>query len=118
MRNLTPEDVLDNLDDNGEVEEGCVAVEATVQELADLRVSTSCGRTGNQAFQALAGSHGHRKCRGWYDASTKEVVGMFHIEVDMKEVGEEIEEIAGNAGGSLRFSGNSSWSGFMEFEIE
>jgi hypothetical protein len=129
MRNLTQEEIEEALDDNGEPEEGCVAIEATVQELADLNVGTGCGKVGNQAFKVLADKgYGHRKCRGWFEenrdslSSTKFfggcVCGMFHIKIQTDKTAEKVERIVGAAGGSLRYSGDSLWEGFKEFEIE
>ena len=129
MRNLTQEEIEEALDDNGEAEEGCVAIEATVQELADMAVGTGCGEFGNQVFRELATKgYQHRKCRGWFEkkknalSSTEPyvgvVVGMFHIKIQTDETAEKIERIASDAGGSLRYSGDSLWDGFKEFEIE
>ena len=125
MRNLTPEESATALDDNGEAEEGCVAVEATVAELAKLGVSTVCGSSDNRAFQELsAEGYGKRRCRGWYLAkdlsktgNDQTVWGMFHIEVSEEEA-ERAERVVSRAGGSLRASGPSLWNGFHEFEIE
>lgn len=128
MRNLTPEEIDKALDDNGEMEEGCVAVEATVAELAKLGVSTVCGSRDNRAFQELsAEGFGKRRCRGWYLAkdpfkttrgSDQTVWGMFHIEVSEEEA-ERVERVVSRVGGSLRASGPSMWEdGFYEFEIE
>ena len=119
MRDLTQEEINTALDDNGEKEEGCIAIETTVQELADLGVGTCCGHTGNQVFKVLADKgYKHRKCRGWYDESGKVVVGMFHIKIQTDNTAEKIENIASKAGGSLRLNGDSLWEGFKEFEIE
>ena len=119
MRNLIQEEIEEALDDNGEPEEGCVAIEATVQELADLNVETGCGSVGNQAFKALAAKgYGHRKCRGWHDAKNGVVVGMFHIKIQTDKTADKVERIVGAAGGSLRYDGDSRWEGFKEFEIE
>lgn len=119
MRKLTGEEIEEALDDNGEAEEGCVAIEATVRELADLGIGTCCGGQGNKTFQSLADKgYEHRKCRGWFDEKEKEVVGMFHIKIQTDKTAEKIERIAGEARGSLHFSGESRWDGFKEFEIE
>lgn len=65
VRNLLIEETSE-LDDNGESEEGAVAVEVTIQELADMDAGTCCGTCGNSCFKALAAKgYGHRKCRGW-----------------------------------------------------
>lgn len=137
MRNLTPEEIEEALDDNGESEAGYIAVETTVQELADLGVGTACGSVPNQTFKALADKgYGHRKCRGWFNRAPTplppgesetfpkgitfgpEVSGMFHIKIQTDKTAEKIERIASDAEGSLRFEGPSNWDGFMEFEIE
>ncbi len=143
MRNLTAQEIEQALDDNGESEEGCVAIEATVQELADLNAGTCCGGFGNLTFKALADKgYGKRKCRGWYDAkpvpmtqadwesiqgegevpadamSRPEVVGMFHIKIQTDKTAEKVERIAASVHGSLRFNGDSMWDGYKEFEIE
>lgn len=126
MRNLTTEEIAEALDDNGESEEGCVAVEATVDELADLNVRTVGGKDDNHAFQELADAgFGKRKCRGWYlskdiskeGGNDQTVWGMFHVAVS-EEHADKVERIAVRAGGSLRLSGPSLWKGFFEYEIE
>jgi hypothetical protein len=126
MRNLTTEEIAEALDDNGESEEGCVAVEATIEELADLNVRTICGANDNRVFGELAErGYGKKRCRGWYlakDASKEggldqTVWGMFHIAVT-EEDAEKVARIADKMGGSLRFSGPSLWKGFFEYEIE
>lgn len=120
MRFLEDSEIEQALDDNGESKERARAIEATVTELAGMGVSMCCGTVGNKCFEALqsrgfAGRFG----RGWYvdGYDGKEVLGMFHIQCSEDE-GENIQEIAGEAGGSLRFSGKSLWPGFCEFEIE
>lgn len=143
MRNLTQEEINLALDDNGEKEEGAIAIEATVQELADLDAGTCCGTVGNHTFKALAEKgYGHRKCRGWFlakptpmtqeqweslqgvgtvpaaDQSRPQVWGMFHIKIQTEKTAEKVERIAGEASGSLRYNGESNWEGFQEFEIE
>ena len=117
MRNLTQADI-DVMFLDGEIED-CEAVEATVQELADLGVGTICGHIGNQTFKVLADKgYGHRKCRGWFQAKEKVVVGRFHIKIQTDKTAEKVSRIAAAADGSLRYDGNSSWEGFKAFEIE
>ena len=119
MRNLTQQEIYEALADNGEEEEGCIAIETTIGELANLGASTLCGITGNNCFQTLADKgYDKRKCRGWYDLVTKDVCGMFHIKIQTDKTAEKISSMAGEAGGSLRYSGDSLWNGFKEFEIE
>jgi hypothetical protein len=164
MRNLAAEETY-ALEDNGESSDsGAIAVEATVQELADLGAGTECGTIGNTCFKALAAKgYGHRKCRGWFLATPKqtelemfrkfdwrtfrgcgwtqkkwdqrllqledeaakakgvewpEVIGMFHIKIQTDKTADKIAKIAGEAGGSLRFDGDSDWEGYKVFEIE
>ena len=137
MRKLTEEEIRQALEDTGETDEGAVAVETTIQELADLGAGTYCGIIGNACFKALADKgYGHLKCRGWYLAATwilppnepsglihgyrernSAVTGMFHIEIqDVKA--EDVEDIVSEAHGSLRSGGKSKWDGFAEFEVE
>jgi len=130
MRNLTQAEIEQALDDNGEQEDGAVAIEATVKELADIGTETACGTYGNKTFQALVDKgYQHRKCRGWFidketskrgdaDRDAPVILGMFHIKAKTDKTGEKIERIAGEAGGSLRFSGDSLWEGYKEFENE
>ena len=119
MRTMTQEEVQEGLDDNGELEEGCIPVEIRIQELADMDVSTGCGAKGNKCFRVLAANgYKHRLCRGWLDEKAKEIVGMFHIKIQTDKTAEKISQIAGKAGGSLRLNGDSQWEGFKEFEIE
>jgi hypothetical protein len=163
MRNLAAEETY-ALEDNGESSDsGAIAVEATVQELADLGAGTECGTIGNTCFKALAEKgYGHRKVRGWYLAARKqtaldmfrkfdwrtgckgwtqkkwdqmllqledeaakakgaewpEVMGMFHIKIQTDKTADKIAKIAEEAGGSLRFDGDSDWEGYKVFEIE
>jgi len=129
MRFLTADEIeaMDG-DPQDALENGEVAIEATIQELADLGVGTACGHVGNKAFKALADKgYGKRKCRGWFcknpipiNGQTEDpyVNGMFHIKIQTDKTAEKIERISGEAGGSLRYEGDSSWEGFKEFEIE
>ena len=117
MRNLTEAEVEQALDDNDEAEEGCIAIEATREELAEKQIGTCCGLENNRTFSSLAGRFGERFARGWYYDADKTVWGMFHIQCTDKE-GDEIESMASDANGSLRHSGKSLWDGFREFEIE
>jgi hypothetical protein len=45
-------------------------------------------------------------------------MGMFHIKIQTDKTAEKVSRIAGDAGGSLHFSGDSIWEGYKEFEIE
>ncbi len=118
MRNLTESEV-GPLDCNDEKDEGCVAVETTVEELAALGVGTFCGSPNNQCFAALAAKgYGKRKCRGWYQASSKTVWGMFHIRIQTDKTAEKMSDVVSESHGSLRFNGDSLWDGYKEFEIE
>jgi hypothetical protein len=131
MRNLTAEEIKQALDDNGESENGAVAIEATVKELADIETETACGKYGNKTFKALVDKgYEHRKCRGWFidksklemcgekDRNAPMVLGMFHIKIQTDKTAEKVEKIASDAGGSLRFNGDSLWEGYKEFENE
>lgn len=121
MRDLTQEEINLALDDNGEQEEGCIAIEATILELAQNNTGTSCGIMGNDAFNAIKDLLSN-PClvRGWYDPKENTMCGMIHIQCDSMELAERISEVAyelGN-GGSLRPSGQSLWKTFFEFENE
>jgi len=122
MRKLTPIET-EELEDCSSVkllieEEGCVAVEATIRELSDLRCGTCCGRSGNTCFVALAEKFGRRRIRGLYDESRKKIWGMPLIKCG-ERAAKEISEMAGKADGSLRAEGKSSRvNGFYVFEIE
>jgi len=123
MRNLTPEEIDEALDDNGEADEGCVAVEATIGELALAKTGTSCGHTGNTAFNALSilfPDNATRLVRGWFDSRDNTLCGMIHIQCQDEELAERISNTAYEAGngGSLRPAGPSLWEGFWEFENE
>lgn len=151
MRNLTAEEIDKALDDNGEPEDGFVAIEARVEELAAIGAGTACGKVGNHCFVALAAKgYGKRMCRGWFCENpmkaaldtldttgntpemaaervasikaswptTPQVTGMFHIRIQTDKTAEKVSRIAGEAEGSLRFSGDSLWEGYKEFEIE
>lgn len=121
MRKLTEKEIDFALDDNGESSDGFEAIEATVEELSELGVETSCGHHGNNPFEALLeDEYGKALCRGWYrdDNNKREVCGMFHIKLDTDEVAEYVERLVASAGGSMRYSGPSLWEGYKEFEIE
>lgn len=123
MRILTQEEIDLALDDNGEFEEGCIAVEATLNELALKNTGTSCGIDGNIAFVALGclfPDNITRLVRGWYDSRDNTFMGMIHIQCDNENMAEKISEVAHEAGngGSLRPDGPSLWEGFWEFENE
>jgi hypothetical protein len=79
MRNLLQEEVDQALDDNGESENGCVAIEATIGELVSMSVGTSCGHVGNTAFVALGvlfPDNMIRLVRGWFDSKDYTMCGM------------------------------------------
>ena len=65
MRHLLDSELY-ALDDNCDSEDGAIAFEATVKELADLDTGTACGSVGNSCFKALD-DHGYGSimCRGW-----------------------------------------------------
>lgn len=68
MRSLT-EAELEQLDDNGEGEDGATAIETTVGELAKLGAGTVCGTRQGTPWAALeAAGFGERRVRGWYFA--------------------------------------------------
>ena len=50
MRKLTQEEIDVVLDDNGEVDEGNVAVEATIGELALAGIGVYCGHRQNESI--------------------------------------------------------------------
>jgi hypothetical protein len=120
MRNLTNEEIEQALDDNGEPDEGCIAIEASVEELSDQGVGTLCGLEGNTAFSDLViEGFRDRQCRGWYCYSDRVVMGMFHIQCKDDEEAQRISDVVfQGSGGSLRPNGPSGWLGFYEFEIE
>ena len=121
MRKLTQAEIDKALEDNGESKDRFEAIEATVEELADLGVETSRGQAGNNPFESLVeDEYGEALCRGWYrdENDKREVCGMFHIQLDTDEIAEHVERLAEAAGGVLKYSGPSLWTGFKEFEIE
>jgi hypothetical protein len=115
MRPLTLEEINQALDDNGEPDEGCIAIEISMEELVEKGTGTTCGHDGNHCFDALPKG---RLVRGWYDARDNTMMGMIHIQCTSADEAEQIEELAGNAEGSLRSDGPSLWEGFWEFENE
>jgi len=64
------------LDDNGESEDDCIAVETSLKELAQKQTSTCCGCRGNRAFQAVFNEMGDRQVVGWHDPTTNKMYGM------------------------------------------
>ena len=54
MRNLTDAEIAEGEMDDGSAALGYTAVEAKLQELADLNVGTDCGFEGNTCFKTLA----------------------------------------------------------------
>lgn len=117
MRDLLDEEVVKALDDNGEADDGFIAVESDFEELDKYGASIVCGVSGNQPFAGLQRHFGNRKVRCWYNSDTKEIMGMVHIE-GREEEGEDIEDIAGKEGVTLRYDRESAWDGFLEFENE
>jgi hypothetical protein len=107
----------DQLDDDWS-EEGAVAVEGLIAELVETKASTYCGTLGNQCFAVLA-KFAKKRFMGWVTRSGQntDVMGIFHIECNEAEA-DEIEELVGKSGGSLRTNGDSFRKGFQEFEIE
>ena len=103
------------LDNNGEPDEGCIAIEASVYELANKHTGTLCGTEGNECFIEIAKGHPNRLVRGWYDKEENVMVGMIHIQCTEEEA-ETIEDLAEHAGGSLRPSGASCWNKFYELK--
>ena len=100
-------------------------IEATVQELANLKVETACGSHGNHPFEALvAKGYGNRKCRSYMIPATNDergpmVVGMFFMKIQTDKTAEKVEKIVSDAGGSLRYDdGECGWEGYKMFEIE
>lgn len=123
MRHLTQEEIDFALDDSGESEEGYIAIEASIRELAQKKVGTSCGHSGNTAFAALGEvlrNDDTITVRGWFDTSDNTMCGMIHIQCPNDEIAEMMSEAAYEigSGGSLRPEGKSLWEGFYEFEIE
>lgn len=102
MRHLTQEEIDFALDDNGESEEGCIAIEASIIELAQKNIGTSCGHSGNTAFAAL-GKVIHDDntimVRGWFDTRDSTMCGMVHIQCPNDEVAEMMSEAAYELGG-------------------
>ena len=122
MRDLTEQEIEMALDDNGESEEGAIAVETTVGELSQVGAGTVCGRVGNKAWEALAERFGNRRVRGWHyrddrDIAGNNMTGMIHIEA-MKKESWSISSLAEEEDGVLRPNGKSLWPGFFEFENE
>lgn len=107
------------LDDNGESEEGCKAIGTTIAKLAAQQVGTVCGAKNNQTFQALnQAGFGNKKVVGWYHLQDHQIWGMVHIEATPEEA-EQIEKIAEQAHGSLRYDTQSArLPGYQVFEIE
>jgi hypothetical protein len=71
MRKLTKEEIDFALDDNGESEGGCIAIESSILELSGKNVGTCCGMKRNSVFAALYVLFLKyaltRLVRGWYD---------------------------------------------------
>jgi hypothetical protein len=79
MRTLTQEEIDLAL---GEKEEGCIAIEVSIGELALKNTGTSCGHVGNTAFVALGAmfpDKATRFVRGWYDPKDNTMCGMIHL---------------------------------------
>jgi hypothetical protein len=119
MRELTVTESA-YLDDNGEHEEGAVAVETTIGELADVfKAGTQCGTIGNACFCAMS-VFSDRLVRGWFDPQSypnPTMCGMVHVQCDEPEA-EQLSALAAGSEGSLRPDGPSQWPEFYVFEIE
>lgn len=118
--NILSEQEIDTfLDDNGEAEDGCVAIEATIGELAKCDVGTLCGTIGNKAFanSELVARFGKRVVKGWFLKEENSLMGMIHIECNGNEA-RRIETLISQSNGSLRPNGKSLLDGYYEFENE
>lgn len=124
MRTLTPDEIsqLDEIEADMK-EDGYSPIEATIGELADLKVGTSCGQVGNTCFVELAKNYKHRLVRGWLSDKpigneAMHLNGMVHIKMQTESTAEKLSRIADRGNGSLRFEGESVFENFMSFEIE
>lgn len=123
MRLLSPEEAQVILDyDRSEmkdlIDEGYVAIEATVGELAKTGVGTCCGTVGNVCFVEIAKKFPGRLVRGFYSAQGKCICGMPLIQCNEKEA-QAIGRLADKGDGSLREEGQSiRWNEFYIFEVE
>lgn len=116
MRKLTLDETDKFLDDNGETDEGAIAIETTIKELIKLNAGTTCGRHKNKCFVGLS-KFSDRIVKGWYLEKHKEMMGMIHIQCNQTEA-KEIDDLAFKYNGSLRENGESLLDGFYEFENE
>ena len=109
MEKLTLTEIVQFLDNNGELDEGAIAIKTTIKELIMLNAGTTC--CGKSCFGKAIAFH-DREVKGWYIQKDKEMVGMIHIQCTEKEA--EILEIAIG----IRSNGESLLNGFWEFEDE
>ncbi len=109
MKELTQDEINKFLDDNGESDEGAVAVQTTIKELIMLNAGTTCCGIG--CFGKAIKFH-DREVKGWCIQENMEMMGMIHIECNEKEAG-LLEMVIG-----IRSNGESLLNGFWEFEDE
>jgi hypothetical protein len=101
-------------------EEGGIFIEATIAELAERKIGTACGLSGNNAFIGLSSNpiHSSRVVRALHCPALNGVGEMVHIQCENKKTANEISKSVDKNGGSLRVEGKSKWPGFWEFEVE
>lgn len=96
--------------DNGESAQGYKAIECAVGELA---------KDVGGIFDALLNEgFVYNKCRCWLNKEKKSIRGMLHVQClngVQEKIGPVIEQASG---GTLKYIGNSLWSGFIEFEVD
>jgi hypothetical protein len=119
MRNLTQQEMDDIGLDQNSADDGSRVVETDTAELAQIGAGTDCGIGGNTCFAGINERFPGRKVYAEVLELDGQlcVIGMPMMQCNEDEA-KTIEEIASNAGGSMRASGKSAMDGFYEFEVE
>jgi hypothetical protein len=105
-----------HLTDQGEAEDGFLAVKTDFENLANLGI-TLTDDIGEGVFASLKESLGNRSVIGWFDVDNREMTGILQIEAKEEELG-VIEDTAWNNGAVLRFSNLSEFPGYLAFEAD
>ena len=109
MKILKEDEYEQFLDYNGEDDEGCKVIESTIAELAQHKTAMIYDNSAERLYDR---GFGDRLVRGWGNIEQEPWFMMGMIQIQAKESESDIlEKLSG-----LRFSGESLWDGFLEFE--
>jgi len=103
----------------------CIIVEARIQELADINAGTICGNIGNTCFKNIAKKYPDvlvRTAVAYITDGNSKIVETSSCEMLIKDnaMGEDIDQLASDGDGSLRFESDLDATGpyWAYFETE